>query len=203
MPEDGAEAPAQETFKLTLKGGGITIDKKVDGEVARAVVALAMGGALPTASSIDDDAAGDEGSGGGEAKPRRAKRAKAAKGKGGGGKSKRRPPSVGIDKNLTLRPKGKTSFKDFVAEKAPSDQNSKNVVAVYWLVKEAGVAATAEGVNTCYQGAEWKRPKDLRNSLQQTASTKGWLDTSDKDEVKLTIPGEDYVKHDLPKPAKK
>ncbi len=201
MAEEGAEVPTQETFKLTLKGGGVTIDKKVDAEVARAVVALALGGAVPPAAD-DDNGEGGGDAGGGGAKPRRAKRNKARKEKGGG-KAKRRPPSVGIDKNLSLRPKGKTPFKDFAAEKAPSDHYEKTVVAVYWLVKEAGVAATVEGVNTCYQGAEWKRPKDLRNSLQQTASSKGWLDTSDKDEVKLTVSGEDYVKHDLPKPARK
>jgi hypothetical protein len=197
MAEEGAGAPTKETFKLTLKGGGVTIDKKVDAEVARAVVALALGGTVPPVEDAADDSTG------GGSKPRRTKPAKGGKGKGGGGKAKRRASSVGIDKTLSLRPKGKKSFKDFAAEKAPSDHYEKSVVAVYWLVKEAGVAATAEAVNTCYQGADWKRPADLRNTMAQAASKKGWLDTSDQDEVKLTVPGEDYVKHDLPKPAKK
>jgi len=199
MAEDAAEAATQETYKLTVKGGGVTIDKKIDANVARAVVALVMGGEAPPISPEDDG-----GDGGGGAKPRRAKRSKGEKGKGKGrsGKAKR-GASVGIDKNLSLRPKGKQSFKEFAQEKAPSDHYEKTVVAVYWLIEVAGAKASAQAVNTCYQGADWKRPTDLRNTLQQTASKKGWLDTADSDEIKLTVPGEDYVRHDLPKSSKK
>jgi hypothetical protein len=197
MAEDAAEAATQETYKLTVKGVGVTIDKKIDANVARAVVTLVMGGEPLSASPQDDG-------GGGGAKTRRPKRSKGEKGKGKGrsGKAKR-AASVGIDKNLSLRPKGKQSFKEFAEEKAPADHYDKTVVAVYWLTEVASAKASAQAVNTCYQGADWKRPTDLRNTLQQTASKKGWLDTADSDEIKLTVPGEDYVRHDLPKSSKK
>jgi hypothetical protein len=193
------ETPAPGVFKVSIDGGGLTMDREVDQTTALAVVNLLMGDEVPPPAAEEEEESGGAGGGGGS-KPRRAKSGAKRKGKGKGRSSKSK--SVGIDKNLSLRPKGKTSFKDFATEKAPSDHYEKTAVAVYWLVTEAGVAATAEAVNTCYQHVEWKRPADLRNALAQTASKKGWLDTSDKDEVKLTVPGEDYVKHDLPKPAK-
>ena len=204
MAEEGAGAPPAETYTLTVKGDGVTINKKVDAEVARAVVALAMGDADPLAKSSEDRGGGGGGGDAGEgAKPKRPKRSKRGTEKGRKGKPKRRPSKIGIVKDLSLRPKGKKSFMDFAAEKAPSDHYDKTIVCVFWLTEIAGVNASAEAVNTCYQGADWKRPADLRNALQQTASKKGWLDTADSDEIKLTVPGEDRVRHDLPKPAKK
>jgi hypothetical protein len=78
------------------------------------------------------------------------------------------------------------------------------LVAVYWLAKESGLSSgiTVDHINTCYQGAGRKRPSNLRNALAVTAMKKGWLDTSDGSDIKLTVPGEDFVVHELP-PKKK
>jgi len=107
--------------------------------------------------------------------------------------------------DLSLRPKGKKAFAEFVAEKQPGSHQQKQLVAVYWLAKEAGLAfgITVDHINTCYQGAGWKRPGNLRNSLAVTSVKKGWLDTSDGNDIKLTVPGEDFVLHELPPPQKK
>lgn len=66
-----------------------------------------------------------------------------------------------------------------------------------------GRKATPEAVNTCYQGVDWKRPADLRLALRLTASKKGWIDTADSADITITTSGEDHVRYDLPKPAKK
>ena len=75
---------------------------------------------------------------------------------------------------------------------------------VYWLREEAGISSgiTVDHVNTCYAEANWARPADLRNALQVTAATKGWLDTSNMDDIRLTTRGEDELLHNLP-PKKK
>jgi len=103
-------------------------------------------------------------------------------------------------KDLSLRPKGKKAFADFVAEKQPSSHQQKQLVSVYWLAKEAGFSSgiSVDHINTCYHGAGWRRPSDLRNALAVTAVRKGWLDTSDGSDIKLTVPGEDFVVHELP-----
>ncbi len=78
-------------------------------------------------------------------------------------------------------------------------------MAVYWLEKEAGMSSgiTADHINTCYKAAGWKRPSNLGNAVAVTSTRKGWLDTSDGGNIKLTVPGEDFVTHELPPAEKK
>jgi hypothetical protein len=203
-----AEASLPDKFKVAVKGGGLSMETEVNAETARAVVNLLMGGeggaASPSPTS-EEDGGGEGGSGkGGATRTRRTTRSspKDGGGKGRNRKAKRRQ-SVGLVKDLSLRPKGKKSFIDFADEKKPANHNDKVTVCVFWLSKEAGQKVTAEHVNTCYQGADWKRPTDLRDTLRQTASKKGWIDTADSDDIKVTTSGEDHVRHDLPEPAKK
>ena len=203
----GDSAPG--TFKVAVEGSGLTMDTEVDQATALAVMNILMGGdPKPSAPlTLGDD--GEDGHGDGDgasgksdkrrrrAKPRKGK----AKAKRQGGKTRRQ--SVGLVKDLSLRPKGKKSFPDFIKEKKPTSQHDKHAVCVYWLTQEAGHKATPEAVNTCHQGVDWKRPADLRAALRLTASKKGWIDTADSADIKITTSGEDHVRYDLPKPAKK
>lgn len=108
-----------------------------------------------------------------------------------------------LDKNLNLRPGGKVSLKDFVVEKAPTDNMQRSIVAVYYLSHVLQLdAVTADAVFTCYREMSWKLPGDFRNHLQTIASRKGWLDTSDTDAITMTASGINFVEHDLPKSAK-
>lgn len=201
-----AEISLPDKFRVTVKGGGLSMETEVDADAARAIVNILMGGegvvASPSLTLKKEDTGGDDGGRSGATRVRGAKRGTGSdkKGKAHSGKAKRRQ-SVGLVKDLSLRPKEKKSFVDFANEKKPANHNDKVTVCVYWLTKEAGQKATAEHVNTCYQGADWKRPSDLRDTLRQTASKKGWIDTADSDDIKVTTSGEDHVKHDLPAPA--
>jgi len=114
---------------------------------------------------------------------------------------KKRKPKSGptIVKDLNLRPKGKKPFADFIAEKQPSDNQEKCTVAVYYLKHELDQKTVdANHVFTCYKSATWRVPADLENALSLTAHRKGWLDTSDMKDIKLTTHGENLVEHDLP-----
>ncbi|HEX9966769.1 MAG TPA: hypothetical protein VGB06_02365 [Solirubrobacterales bacterium] len=201
---DGPRSPGK--FKVVVDGAGLTIDTEVDQTMALQVVNLLMSGE-PTSSTVpeeeDKGAGGSDGGSEGGAKKRRRKLGKGSKVKGKKQGSKVRRQSLGLAKDLSLRPKNKKPFADFVQEKHPVTQHDKNAVCVYWLTIEAGHKATPEAVNTCYQGAEWKRPADLRNALRLTASKKGWIDTADSEDITITTSGEDHVRHDLPKTAKK
>ena len=104
-----------------------------------------------------------------------------------------------LDKTLNLRPKGTKAFKDFATEKAPENANERNLVAVYYLEKVAVVGkVNANQVYTAFKEATWRLPAYPRNSLQVTASTKGWINTADMDDIKVTPSGENHVEHDLP-----
>lgn len=112
--------------------------------------------------------------------------------------------SLSIDKDLNLRPKGKKSFVDFAKEKQPVSYEQKCTVAVYYLEKILGIKGI--GINhiyTCYKDAVWRVPADLRNKLHSTASKKGWLDTGNIDEIKLTTRGDNLIEHDLPPKAER
>lgn len=143
--------------------------------------------AVPSAGS-DGSAPKDAGSGNGGTKSRAAKKS---------GKV-----SISQDKSLDTAPKGVQSWKAFAAEKNPTAIPEKNVVAVYWLLEIAGhEKATIGKVYTLFLDAGWKPPTDPRNAAQQ-AGSKGFLDTVDAEDIKLTPRGTGLVKNDLP-PAKK
>lgn len=191
VDEDGGRSEAEYTLSLT--GGPVEIkNAEIDANTARAVVDIVMGGRVDGQSrgSRSHRAAGRP------AGTRRS-RQKAQAQNGGGA---RRRGSLGIVKELSMRPQGKKSLGDFVKEKQPRTQQQRQVVAIYWLQHEAGMEGgiTVDHINTCYQHVGWSRPANLHNALSVTANKKGWLDPSDRGDIKLTVHGEDFVRHELP-----
>lgn len=187
MAEDG-DGP--ETFELTLTGGGLNLSKTVGADVASQIAALVVGGSTKP-PGMSKRRSGRGGSSDTKTKT-----------KGGDGR-KRRRTSPAIVSDLSLRPSGKRPFAEFAEEKMPRTHPERQAVALYWLRHEADIGGvTVDHVNTCYQGAKWKRPGNLENSLQQTANRKGWLDTSDSEDIALTVAGEDFVTHELPRDEK-
>jgi len=113
-------------------------------------------------------------------------------------KAARSSPS--IVKDLNLRSEGRQSFNDFAGEKKPATNQEKCVVAVYYLGRVLSVSGiSTDHVFTCYKSANWRVPSNLYTTLLGVASHKGWLDTSDMNNVMLTSHGENLVEHDLPK----
>lgn len=190
-----AEQKAQTTYKLSLNGAGVSIDVEVDQHRALEIVALVMTGsrAAASASAFPGAApppAADASPSPPPAKPRGLRGSRSS--------AKPTPPTKKVD--ISLRPDGKVSFMDFQDAKKPKTHSEKQVVAVAYLTDVLGISPIAVAhVDACYRGAEWRRPTDLANSLQKTSSEKGWLNTSDSENITLMAAGEDYVKHDLPK----
>lgn len=110
--------------------------------------------------------------------------------------------SPSIVKDLNLNPEGKKSFKDFIQDKQPTTNQQKCTVSLYYLRFELGIdSITINHVFTCYKTANW-RVADLYNVLVLTASRKGWVDTSNMENIGITTHGENLVEHDLPHKAK-
>jgi hypothetical protein len=103
-------------------------------------------------------------------------------------------------RNLDLRPQGKTSFLDFVAEKQPASNQDKYAVAVYWMEQIAGInPVTVAHVAAIFkQTPGWREPNNLRVGLTTTATRKNTLDTGDLNGLKTTPHGRNFVEHDLP-----
>lgn len=186
MVQDTGESAAS-SYKIVLTGGGISVDRELDTETALAVLELVLGG-----------------SGGSRAirkprKPTRKHRTRSDSSDKPRRKS-RRGVSPSVVKDLSLHPKGKESFAGFAEKKKPRNHFEKQVAAVYWLTKVAGLTEgiTVDHINTCYVGAKWKRPASFGANLSLTAARKGWIDTSDGANIQITVPGEDFVDHELP-----
>lgn len=134
----------------------------------------------------------------------RTKRLKATKGPAQASKGiqqpkRKRTKGPTVQKDLDLRPKGKTSLVEFAESKEPKNNDDKNVVSVYYLRRIADIeAVSVDHVFTCYRAMRWREPADLATSLRLTASKKGFLDTSTRKDIKLTPTGRNHVDHDLP-----
>lgn len=118
-------------------------------------------------------------------------------------KARRASGSPSAIRDLDLAPKGKTSLKEFVAEKQPKTQDDYNTVSVYYLAEVLGIpAVTLNHVFTAYKDMRWREPADLANRLSKTSLRKRFLDTSNMDDIKLTPSGRNHVRHDLPPKTK-
>jgi len=115
-----------------------------------------------------------------------------AKGKG---KSK---ASLSLVKDLNFKPKGKKPFDEFIGTKKPSSYYEKSTISAYYLKHELSISAiSANHIFTCFKHMNWRVPANLLNTLAYTASRYGWLDTSNREDIKVTTMGENLVEHDL------
>lgn len=112
----------------------------------------------------------------------------------------KRKESYQIVKDLDLSSKnGKEELKAFYTKKAPSNAMERNTVFVYYLERIANVSnINTDHVYTCYKNVGEKVPGALRQSLLDTSSRKGWIDTKLMENIKLSIHGENLVEHELP-----
>ena len=113
------------------------------------------------------------------------------------GKSKE---SYSILKDLDLRGNGGQSFKDFFEEKKPKTATEFNSVSVYYLADTLKIAGiTPNHVYTCYKEVKQRTPEAFVQSLRDTASKYGYIDTADINNIKIPLRGKNFVEHDLPK----
>lgn len=118
--------------------------------------------------------------------------------KRGEGAKRDRNAGLSIVKSLNLRPQGKDSLKEFVAAKKPQKQIEHIAVYVYYLrriLDEANVGFSH--LFTCFKEVGERVPEDLPQTCRNVASQKGWIDTSNQDELKITTRGENFVEHEL------
>ena len=114
---------------------------------------------------------------------------------------KRPKASFSIIKDLDLSSNNdKPSLREFYASRSPRSALECNAVFVYYLQQIANVKPIAiDHIYSCYKALNLKYPNALKQSIADTSSRKGWLDTSSFEDIKLATPGENYVEHDLPK----
>ena len=103
--------------------------------------------------------------------------------------------------DLNLQPFELQSFRDFYAEKNPSTDQQAIVVAIYYLRKSLGLneeKITPHHVYTCFKEVSRRIPKNLPQSIRDTAKRKAWIDTSQRGNIQITTRGENLIELDLP-----
>ncbi|AKP57680.1 hypothetical protein [Mycobacteroides abscessus] len=104
-------------------------------------------------------------------------------------------------KDINFAPTSKVSWKAFAEQKAPTNLHEKALLAVYYMRETLKRKVTTGDVIAAFNVMGWRNPANPANNLQ-VAAHKGWLDTSDMNDIKTVWHGENLVEHDLPKAAK-
>lgn len=112
-------------------------------------------------------------------------------------KQKREPKFLG-DLDLTLGKLGR--LKDFYAQYAPKTNMENNLIFTYYFNEGQGIdEITEDHLMTAYRTVGVKIPKALRQSVLDTSSTRGWVDTDSSCAVRLTVSGRNHIEHDMVK----
>ena len=103
-------------------------------------------------------------------------------------------------KDLNLYSEGdKPSLKDFMDGYNADSNMPRYLLCVYYLKEVKGIEKV--GINeiyTCFKNLNLKIP-NIEQGLRDTASRKGWLDTSDSEDLQIPVAGENAVDHELVK----
>jgi hypothetical protein len=96
---------------------------------------------------------------------------------------------------------GKDSLRDFYNKYETTSNLERNLVFVYYLKNTREIESiTINHIFTCYRNIpELKAPGHLKQSVIDAASKKGWLDTSNMEDITVPISGINHLEHDLPK----
>jgi hypothetical protein len=101
---------------------------------------------------------------------------------------------------LNLNPSNEKSLKEFFAEFLSKTFFEKNLLFIYYIEHILHIGGI--GINhvyTCYKSVGEKVPGNLYQSLVDTKNLKGWIESKDINNLKITIAGENYVEHDFKK----
>jgi hypothetical protein len=102
-------------------------------------------------------------------------------------------------KDVDFRSPSGLTLRQFAEKKTPGSYYEKNAVIVYFLAESLEASPIDPGhLLAGYQHCSWKAPRDPENSLSQTKFKKGWLDTSDMNDIRITHAGRQFVEFDLP-----
>lgn len=115
-------------------------------------------------------------------------------------KSNAKSTSFNLVSTLNLNPQALKSLKSFYSEFIAKTFFDKNTLFIYYM--ERVLKTTEIGINhvyTCYKNVGEKIPGNLYQSLVDTKNLKGWIESKDINNLRITISGENHVEHDFPR----
>lgn len=98
--------------------------------------------------------------------------------------------------DLNLRPSGKLSLEDFYNSLVVKSNMERNITILYYLKRILEIEnVNVNHVYTCYKKVGSKVP-NIYQGLIDTKNRKGWIDTNNMDDLKVSISGENYIEHE-------
>jgi len=115
-------------------------------------------------------------------------------------RGKRSLEQPAIVKDLNLKADSSIeSLRDFWKRKRPDGFLEQNAVFVYYLSMLKRIENISQDhVYTCYKDVAARIPGAFYQSLLDTSRRKGWIDTKNMQNIRVTTVGENFVEHDLP-----
>ncbi|SIT88121.1 hypothetical protein [Pontibacter indicus] len=105
--------------------------------------------------------------------------------------------SYSLVTSLNLVSAADKSLKEFFSGYETKTNFDYNIVILYYLkyiLKEDNI--NVNHIYTCYKHLGIKVP-NIVQSLRDTKNRKGWIDTSNSEDLKVTIAGENYIEHEI------
>lgn len=129
-----------------------------------------------------------------EARPKKVEKEKSLKG------TKKSKHAFVLVPNINFSPADNFSLHEFHAGRRPRNAFENNTFFVYYIQKVLKMTGiTANHIYTCYQHLNISPSNAFRQSLIDTSHKKGYLDTSNMQNIVLTIKGENFIERELPK----
>jgi len=100
--------------------------------------------------------------------------------------------------DFNFRPTGKESLKDFHGRYKVSTSMQNNLVFAYYLQEILNEQITENHIYSCYKYLGIKIPS-FPSTLNDTKRIKGWIDTSNYDNIKVTRVGINFLEHEMAK----
>lgn len=99
--------------------------------------------------------------------------------------------------DLDLLPKGKKGLKEFYTTLKASGNYEYYLIIIYYLERVLGISDIgADHIYTCFKHLNLKVPNIIKG-LHDLKRRKGWVNTSNMADVKVTISGENHLEHEL------
>jgi hypothetical protein len=113
-------------------------------------------------------------------------------------KSGSKPIVLNIISSISLNSNEKGNLKTFFNDHSTKSFFERNLLFIYFLEKIIKIEDIGlSHLYTCYKYLGEKLPKNLYQSVIDTKNSKGWIDTKDTNNLKVTVHGENIVEHEL------
>lgn len=97
--------------------------------------------------------------------------------------------------NIDFAPSGKESLDAFYKKISPSSDFNRNLLFVFYMQEILQIPAiTLDHIYTCYDSLNLRISENLTQTVRNTKSRTGWIETEDTSNITVTVKGRNQIK---------